>query len=420
MNRSKNLGGMMSVLLKNGLIFTSQGFTEKDIYINKKIMTESFHKKKENAVNCLNSIDCKDKIIIPGFADVHVHFREPGFFYKESIKTGSMSAAAGGYTVVCTMPNLNPPPADNDSLQKQLDIIKKDAIVRVVPYGAITANQTGRGSLSNMEEIADRVVGFTDDGKGVQNGELMESAMKKAVELNKIIVAHCEDESLNDIPYMGTTSASESVQAVRDIELAEKLGCKYHICHVSAKKTVEAIRKAKARGVDVTAETAPHYLVFSTENIRKEGRFKMNPPIKEEADRQALLEGICDGTIDMIATDHAPHSLNEKNKPFETAAFGIVGLETAFGILNKELVDKGIITQEKLIDLMAIAPRKRFNLPGGYIEENQISDVTIIDPDYEFKVEPENFQSKGRSTPFEGMTMKGRIEATFVEGNRVW
>ena len=404
----------MAFLLKDGMIFTEEGFKQQDVFISETI---SFNIKEDAD---LINIDCSGKLIIPGLTDVHVHFREPGFFYKESIETGSRAGAAGGYTAVCTMPNLNPPPVDRESLNQQLDIIERDAVIRVYPYGAITAKQNGRGELSDMEAMAEDVVAFSDDGVGVQDEALMEKAMIKAASLDKLIVAHCEDNSLNDGPYMGTTSASESVQAIRDMKLSEKIGCKYHICHVSAKETVEGIREAKKRGVNVTAETAPHYLIFSDDEIKKTGSFKMNPPIKKIADKEALIEAVQDGTIDMIATDHAPHSTEEKSKGFEKSLFGVVGLETAFGILNAELVSKGIISMERLIEMMAIAPRRRFNLPGGYIEEGQVADLTIIDPDVIKKVNPSTFQSKGRSTPFEGMEMKGEIIATFVGGKKVW
>lgn len=404
----------MAFLLKNGMIFTDKGFKQEDVFFSESI---SFNPIEDQAVE---TIDCSGKLIVPGLTDVHVHFRQPGFFYKETIASGSMAAAAGGYTAVCTMPNLNPPPVDRASLDQELEIIRKDAVVRVYPFGAITAKQNGRGELSDMEAMAKDVKGFSDDGVGVQSGDLMEKAMLKAASLDRLIVAHCEDNSLNDRPYMGTSSASESVQAIRDMELSEKTGCKYHICHVSAKETVEGIRRAKARGVDVTAETAPHYLIFSRDEIKRTGAFKMNPPIKEREDKEAIIKGVQDGTIDMIATDHAPHSVEEKAKGFVDSAFGVVGLETAFGILNAQLVEKGLISLERLIEMMAIAPRKRFNIPGGYIEEGQLADLTIIDPDVVKKVDPSTFQTKGRSTPFEGMDMRGEVLATFVGGKRVW
>ncbi|MDD6043411.1 MAG: dihydroorotase, partial [Eubacteriaceae bacterium] len=379
----------MTTLLKNATVFINDTFEKKDLFLHSgKVFVDS-----ENAgdISVSTVIDCSGKIIIPGFTDVHVHLREPGFFYKETIATGTAAAAKGGYTCVCPMPNLNPVPSTLEKLKVQLDIIERDAVVKTIPYGTITEGQNGRSKLSDMEDMAPYVCGFSDDGKGVQTGELMEEAMLKARSLNKLIVAHCEDESLlfkgyiHDGEYAkahghrGICSESEWKQVERDIALAEKTGCGYHICHISTKETVDLVRKAKARGVDVTCETGPHYLVLCDEDLKEEGRFKMNPPLRSREDMEALIEGIVDGTIDMIATDHAPHSEDEKSKGLEKSAFGIVGLETSFPILYTCLVEKGIISLEKLVEIMSVNPRKRFGFPGGVIADGQPADLTIID-----------------------------------------
>lgn len=409
----------MRTILQNGNVFTECGLLAMDIAICGDRLIAPFHQKDINHQKD-KIFELKNKLILPGFVDVHVHFREPGFLYKESIKTGSMSAVTGGFTTVFTMPNVNPPPSDYSSLKKQLDIIERDALVNVIPFGSITANQSGRGDLSKMEEISPHVAGFSDDGVGVQDEELMEKAMREAQRLGKVISAHCEDEMLNDTPYIGTSALSESGQAKRDILLVKKTGCKYHICHVSSKETVDAIREAKSEGIDISCETAPHYIVFSEENIRREGRFKMNPPIRTELDRQAIIEGIADGTIDMIATDHAPHSFAEKTKGFEESAFGVVGLETAFSAIYTYLVAEGIISLDRLVELMSIAPRKRFNLGGEYIENGTTADITVVDLTEEWTVDSAAFKTKGRATPFEGFKLKGKPYATFVKGELVY
>ena len=364
-------------------------------------------------------------LILPGFCDVHVHFREPGFSYKETIKTGSMSASRGGYTTVFTMPNLNPVPDCKANLDKQLELIDKNAVIEVIPYGSITKRQQGK-ELSNFEEMANYVCAFSDDGKGVQEDSMMEKAMLKAKEVNKIIVAHCEVNALLEGGYIhkgeyakahnhrGICSASEYAQIERDIALAKKTGAKYHVCHISTKESVDLIRKAKRDGVDVTCETAPHYLILSDRDLQEDGRFKMNPPLRSEEDKKALIEGVIDGTIDMIATDHAPHSLEEKSKGLEKSAFGIVGLETAFALLYTHLVKKGVITIEKLIDLLCYNPRKRFNLP---VNEQ---DFTIFEVEKEYKIDPEEFLSMGKSTPFENESVYGKCMLTVCDGEIVY
>lgn len=417
----------MITLLKNGTIFSSAGFEKKDIFIsNGKVFVNSVSSLDMNRADRI--IDCADKVIIPGFTDVHVHFREPGFFYKETIKGGSLAAAKGGYTCVCPMPNLNPAPSDFASLKVQLDIIEKDAVVNTIPYGTITVNQDGRSALSDMEAMAPYVCAFSDDGKGVQTGELMEEAMLKAKSLGKMIVAHCEDESLlfggyiHDGEYAkshghkGICSESEWKQVARDVALAEKTGCPYHVCHISCKETVDIIREAKARGADVTCETAPHYLVLTDQDLEEDGRFKMNPPLRSAADRDALIQGIKDGTIDMIATDHAPHSAEEKSRGLAKSAFGIVGLETAFPVLYTFLVEKNIISLEQLIRLMSINPRKRFGFAGGILEDRAPADLTILDLNRHFTIDSKDFAGNGRATPFENTEVDGKVILTMVKG----
>ncbi len=367
---------------------------------------------------------CKSYTVFPGFVDVHVHLREPGFFYKETIKSGTAAAAKGGYIGVCSMPNLLPVPDCLEKLRIQLDIIKKDAIIGVYPYASITKSQAGK-ELSDMDDLAPYVAGFSDDGKGIQSKEIMKAAMLKAKELGKIIVAHCEDNSLINGGYIndgefakanghrGICSESEWGPIQRDVELLKETGAKYHVCHVSAKESVEIIRKAKSDGLDITCETAPHYLVMNDSMLKDEGRFKMNPPIRSEADRQALIEGIKDGTIDMIATDHAPHSEEEKSKGLKESFMGIVGIETAFPVLYTELVKKGIITLEKLTQLLSENPKKRFKIDN----KNGFS-VWALDEKY--KIDPNDFLSKGRSTPFEGKEVYGRCMLTVFDNKIVY
>ena len=358
-----------------------------------------------------------DRYILPGLTDVHVHLREPGFLYKETMASGTMSAAAGGFTDIFSMPNLDPCPDSLENLRVQLDIIARDAKVNVFPYGAITKGELGN-ELADMEAMAEHVIGFTDDGKGVASESMMRDAMKRAKKLGKLIVAHCEDES-----FLKESSESEWKQLERDIELVRETGCGYHVCHVSTKESVELVRKAKAEGLDITCETAPHYLTISRDEIEDSGRFKMNPPIKGAEDKAALIEAIQDGTIDMIATDHAPHSLEEKSRGFAGSAFGIVGMETAFPVMYTELVEKGVITLDRLIDLMHTEPRKRFGMSTCRIEEElhrEKPTFAIWDLDENYKVDPEKFMTMGRSCPFDGWEVKGRCLVTVVNGNTVW
>lgn len=363
-------------------------------------------------------IELDNSFILPSFCDVHVHFREPGFGYKETIRQGSLAGARGGYTVVGTMPNLKPVPCDMDSLRVQQEIIDRDAVIQVIPYGTITKDQSGTGTLSDMEGMANHVLAFSDDGKGVQDDGLMREAMNVAKSLNKLIVAHCEDESLL---REGKVRESEWRQIERDLKLADETGCGYHVCHISCKESVEVIRDAKKSGVNVTCETAPHYLVLDAEDVRKGiaenpeagGRFKMNPPIKDPEDRKAMIEGALDGTVDMIATDHAPHSAEEKSKGFEKSLNGITGLECAFPVLYTGLVRPGVMTLERLVEMMAIAPRKRFGLPMG-------DDYVVMDLENPYVLDSSRFLSMGKCTPFDGWTVYGKTQMTFRNGKIVY
>ena len=369
-------------------------------------------------------LDSSKYTILPGFCDVHVHFREPGFSYKETILSGCQAAAHGGYTTVCTMPNLNPVPDTKAHLQEQLSLIQKEATIQVFPYGAITIGEKGE-ELSAMEEMASGVIAFSDDGRGVQSAEMMREAMQKAKALGMIITAHCEDNSLlfggyihdgiyaKEHGHKGICSESEWGQIKRDLALAKETGCAYHVCHISTRESVELIRAAKKEGVDVTCETAPHYLLLNENDLQEDGCFKMNPPLRSREDQKALLEGIQDGTIDMIATDHAPHSAEEKAKGLKDSAFGIVGLETAFPLLYTYLVKENVISLEKLIDLMVMNPRKRF----GIVDDDSYS---VWDLNEEYVIDPKEFLSKGKATPFAGTKVSGRCFFTVCNGKIVY
>ena len=380
----------------------------------------------EKQMNRITNNEMEQRAVrLPGFCDVHVHLREPGFSYKETIRSGTQAAARGGYTAVCTMPNLNPVPDSPEHLAIQEEIIARDAVIAVYPYAAITVKQMGE-ELVPMEALADRVIAFSDDGKGIQSRDRMREAMLRAGKLNKLIVAHCEDNSLlrggyihdgwyaKEHGHRGICSESEWGQIARDLELAKETGCGYHVCHISCKESVEVIRKAKADGVNVTCETAPHYLLLSEDDLQEEGRFKMNPPLRSKADRDALLQGIQDGTIDIIATDHAPHSAEEKAKGLEKSAFGIVGIETAFPLLYTNLVKEGIITMERLLELIVYAPRRRFGIP---LSEN---DYSLWDLETETVIDSEQFLSKGKATPFDGWKVYGTCLKTVANGRTVY
>lgn len=376
------------------------------------------------ADSVLCALNCSQYVIFPGFCDVHVHFREPGFSYKETIAAGSRASAHGGYTAVCTMPNLNPVPDSVEHLNVQRDIIRNTACIHVYPYGAITVGEKGE-TLADLAGMAPFVPGFSDDGHGVQSREQMRRAMLAAKALGKPIVAHCEDNTLLHGGYIhdgeyakahghrGICSESEWGQIKRDLELVKETGAKYHVCHISTKESVALIRKAKAEGLDVTCETGPHYLVMDDSMLREDGRFKMNPPLRSAEDRQALIEGLLDGTIDMIATDHAPHSAEEKSRGLEKSAFGVVGIETAFPILYTYLVKPGILTIERLLELLVDNPRMRFGLPLG-------CDYSIWDLAAEETVNPNSFLSLGKATPFEGWKVNGKCLATVCDGKIVY
>ena len=366
----------------------------------------------------------REYIVLPSFCDVHVHFREPGFFYKETIETGSASAARGGYTAVCTMPNLDPVPDSREHLAVQKDLIARGASIAVYPYGAITVGERGE-ALADLEGMAEDVIAFSDDGRGVQSDDMMRLAMTRAKALGKMIVAHCEVNGLLRGGYIhdgvyaaayghkGICSASEYEQIARDLELVREIGVKYHVCHISTKESVELIRRAKREGLDVTCETAPHYLILDDSCLMEDGRFKMNPPLRDKSDREALLAGLLDGTIDMIATDHAPHSAEEKSRGLAGSAFGVVGLETAFPAMYTHLVRTGILTIEKLVEVMAVNPRVRFGIPLG-------TDFCVWDLSAHSAVDPATFKTKGRATPFTGMEFYGENLLTVYGGKIVY
>lgn len=370
--------------------------------------------------------DCTGLTIMSGLVDLHVHLREPGFSAKETIATGTAAAAHGGFTTVCSMPNLAPAPDSMANLQQQLDIIERDSVIKVLPYATITRKRFG-DELVNFEELKPYVAGFSDDGTGVQNEDVMRQAMAEAAKTDTIIAAHCEVDELlrggyiHDGEYAringhrGICSESEWKQVERDIELAAEAGCRYHVCHISTKETVELIRQAKARGVKVTCETGPHYLTMCDMDLKEEGRFKMNPPIRSAEDRDALIAGLQDGTIDVVATDHAPHTDEEKSRGLERSAMGVVGIETSFAVIYTKLVKAGVISLEKAVDVLAEAPRRIFNLGGG-LQEGEAADIAVFDLEKSFEVDPSTFLSKGRSTPFEGWQLQGECCLTLVDG----
>ena len=382
----------------------------------------------ENGVPVFNFNNCR---IVPGLVDVHVHLREPGFSYKETMATGTAAAARGGYTAVCAMPNLNPVPDSAEHLAAELEAIRRGALIGVYPYGALTVGERGE-AMSDIASLAASVAAFSDDGRGVQSEGMMRECMRAVAKTGKILAAHCEVDSLLNGGYIhdggyarahghrGICSESEWREVERDIRIAEETGCAFHVCHVSTKESVAFIREAKRRGADVTAETAPHYLLLTDADLQEDGRFKMNPPLRGEADRAALIEGLLDGTIDMIATDHAPHSAEEKSRGLEKSAMGVVGLECAFAVLYTGLVEKGVITLEKLTELMGAAPARRFKLPGGAIEAGKPADLAVFDTDTEYKIDPAEFASMGRATPFEGWRVKGKCLMTVCAGRTVW
>lgn len=419
----------MSLLLTGGAVFVDGVFQNMDISIDQgRIVSVSPSLSREDR----SVIELHDRLIVPGFVDVHVHLREPGFSYKETVFSGTAAAAAGGYTAVCAMPNLKPVPDSPDHLQAQLDLIRKNANVHVYPYGAITCGQQGQ-ALSDMVAMAPYVAGFSDDGKGVQSDSMMRAAMELAKSLNKPIVAHCEDERLlpkgwavHDGTFakahglVGNPSESEWRQVERDIALVRETGCRYHVCHISTKESVALIRAAKAEGLPVTCETGPHYLVLTDEDLLDEGRFRMNPPIRSAADRDALVEGLLGGTIDCIATDHAPHSTQEKAGGLAKSLNGIVGLECAFPILYTQLVEPGIVPLSTLLNALCVNPRNIFGLPGGAIAPGAPADLTVIDINRPHIIDSGSFRSLGRATPFDGWGVSCAVAMTVCGGKIVY
>lgn len=400
------------MIIKNAMVFRNNVFKTEDYFLNVPDTARvSFDNSSDNIY------------VFPAFCDVHVHFREPGFSYKETIYSGSRSAARGGYSDVCTMPNLDPVPDCYESIMEQRKIIERDAAVNVHPYASVTVGEKGE-KLSDFDALSPLCIAFSDDGRGVQSEDMMRAAMTKAKSIGKIIAAHCEDNSLLNGGYIhdgeyarlhghrGICSESEWRPIERDIRLAKDTGCAYHVCHISCRESVELIRRAKADGVDITCETAPHYLVMNDMMLEEDGRFKMNPPIRSEDDRLALIEGIKDGTIDMIATDHAPHSAEEKSRGLEKSLMGVVGLETAFPVLYTYLVKEGIISLEKLIELMSVNPRKRFHIKD--------SGICVYDLGKEYAIDPNEFETKGRSTPFSGRKVYGENIMTVIGGKIAW
>ena len=417
----------MSLLLTGGAVFLNGSFQNMDLAIDQGRIVSVSPSQENTSV-----IELHNCLIVPGFVDVHVHLREPGFSYKETIYSGTAAAAAGGYTAVCAMPNLKPVPDSVDTLGLQLDLIRRNANIRVYPYGAITCGEQGQ-ALADLKGMAPDAIGFSDDGRGVQSEDMMREAMLLAKSLGKPIVAHSEDESLlakgwaiHDGDYarrngfIGNDPASEWKQVERDIQLVRETGCQYHVCHISTKETVELIRAAKAEGLPVTCETGPHYLVMCDEDLWDEGRFKMNPPIRSVEDRDALIQGLLDGTIDCIATDHAPHSAEEKSKGLAGSLNGIVGLETAFPILYTNLVQPGIVPLETILNAMCVNPRKIFGLPGGSLEVGQIADLTVLDLERPHIIDSSTFRSLGRATPFDGWGVSAAVAMTICGGEIVY
>ena len=376
-------------------------------------------------------VDCTGRYLLPGLVDVHVHLREPGFEKKETIASGTLAAARGGYTTVFSMPNLNPAPDSREHLDRQYEAIRRTARIRVVPYGTITRGQLGRGELVDFEALAPYVAAFSDDGRGVQAREQMAEAMWRVKPTGRKIVAHCEDESLLNGGYIhdgvycrehghrGISSESEWRQVERDLGLVEEIGCPYHICHISTRESVELLRAAKAKGLPVSGETAPHYLLLTDEDLREEGRFKMNPPLRGREDQLALINGLLDGTLEVIATDHAPHTDEEKGRGLEKSAMGIVGIETAFPLLYTYLVRRGVLSLEKLVELMSVNPRRLFGLEPA-LEEGAPADLVVMDLDAEYEIDPAEFRSKGRATPFAGWRVCGRTMLTLVGGEEAY
>ena len=423
----------MGFVLKGAAVYTGGEFKKLDVYCSEGVivsLSDSFGKDFPFAPGT-DVIDFTGKYIFPGFTDVHVHLREPGFSYKETIFSGSRAAARGGYTTVCAMPNLNPVPDCLESLSVEREIISRDAVINVLPYGAVTVGEKGE-RLADLDGMAPYVCAFSDDGHGVQRDDMMRSAMEKAKALGKIIAAHCEDNSLLHGGYIhagryaaehghrGICSESEYGQIKRDIALAAKTGCAYHVCHISTKESAALIRQAKHDGVNISCETAPHYLTLCDDDLQEDGRFKMNPPLRSSEDREALIEALLDGTIDAIATDHAPHSAEEKSRGLEKSSMGITGIETAFPVLYTRLVKTGLVPLEVIISRLTTSPRARFGLGGGEIKAGAPADLTVFDLDEEYILNPGEFISMGKATPFAGDSVFGRCLMTICGGKTAW
>ena len=419
----------MELLLTGGTVFRRGKFENADVAIaDGRIVSISPNLPRTG----FSVVEVNDCFVVPGFVDVHVHLREPGFSYKETVRTGTAAAAAGGYTAVCAMPNLKPVPDSPENLRPELDAIRRDGRIRVYPYGAITQGERGE-QLADLEALAPQVVGFSDDGRGVQDPGMMRAAMELARSLGKPIAAHCEDERLlaegwavHDGEYArlhgltGNDPASEWKQVERDLELVRDTGCQYHVCHISTRESAALVRAAKADGLPVTCETGPHYLTLCDMDLQDDGRFRMNPPIRTAADRDALLEALADGTIDCVATDHAPHSAREKSGGLRDSLNGVVGLECAFPVLYTQLVESGILPLPVLLDRMCVRPREIFRLPGGVIEEGGLADLTVIDPRRIHTIDPETFRSMGRATPFAGWPVTAAVSMTICGGEAVF
>ena len=419
---------MTDLLLKGGTLIDGAGRRRGDVLVRDgriAAIGPSIHE-----ASGADAVDCRGKFVSAGFVDLHVHFREPGQGYKETIRTGSLAAAHGGYTTVCAMPNLNPVPDSPETLALEQEIIDRDACIEVLPYAAITRGRQGLETV-DFAALKGRCVAFSDDGSGVQREEMMLQAMTQAAREDVILAAHCEDNTLLRGGYIhdgryaaahghkGICSESEWGQIRRDLALAERTGCRYHVCHISCAESMELIRAAKARGVRVTCETGPHYLSLCEDDLQEDGRFKMNPPLRRAEDRQALVEGLRDGTIDAVATDHAPHSAAEKSRGLAGSAMGVVGLETAFPVLYTDLVLPGLVSLERVVEALTSGPRDAFRLPGG-LRPGEAADLTVIDPDAAWTVDPADFLSLGKATPFAGKPVRSRIVLTLKDGQPVW
>lgn len=422
------MAGNESILIRNAVIYSPSGCQQGDMLVSDGVVVATGSNLPSHDVSKI--IDADGLTLLPGLVDLHVHFREPGYSYKETVRTGSLSAAAGGFTTVCTMPNVNPVPDDLDSLRSQLDIIESQAVVEVLPYASITKKRMG-GELVDYDALAPHVAGFSDDGTGVQSEIVMADAMSRIASTGKILAAHCEVDSMlrggyiHDGEYArahghrGICSQSEWREVARDIMITKSTGCPLHICHVSSKESVELVRLAKKVGLPVTCETGPHYLAFTDADLQEDGRWKMNPPIRSEEDREALRQGLADGTVDVIATDHAPHSADEKSRGLEKSAMGVVGLETSLAAVYTYMVLPGIISFDRMVDAMALRPRRLFGIKGG-INPGDRADMTLVDFNAEWTVDPDKFLSMGRATPFDGCKLKGKVMATLAAGRVVY